>query len=307
MAFKTPLPNPGSPMSLPAKFNGTSSDYQKWKNERLQLADQFQAHTAAKIIAPTLECAATPAVLEQICKQVRDHGYALYEWAETPEDVTASVSKLHQQLALTQHDQGVVSDAAGLSLLTDLTGSPRGKFIPYTSRAMGWHTDGYYNDQMQILRCFTLHCISPAAAGGALSLLDNELLFIALMNENSEIVELLSHPEAMTLPANKDDVGHNRPDRYASVFFSHSDGTLGTRFTTRTKNIEWRTKDTKDAAGRAVEILAELSQWHHTLRLESGQGLITRNILHKREAFTDDSKIAPRQMLRGRYLQLPSV
>jgi len=100
----------------------------------------------------------------------------------------------------------------------------------------------------------------------------------------------------MTLPANKDDVGHDRPDRHAAVFCSNTDDTLGTRFTTRTKNIRWRTEETKAAAERSSEILAELAHWQHTTRLHSGQGLITRNILPRSQlTVSGNFQDAPRQ------------
>jgi len=303
-------------MKLPDRFDGKSLEYQTWKTKRLQLADQ---HREAEIInlAAADKTSADNTALGKICNLVRDHGFAIYQFFNdhqfndgseeaTVSAITDSVQKLHACLSLTQADQGVVSDN-GLSLLKDMSGSERGKFIPYSSKAMGWHTDGYYNDQTQTLRCFTLHCISPAASGGTLSLIDNELFFIALCDQNPELIELLSHPQAMTLPANKDNLGHDRPDRHAAVFFCQQDGSLGTRYTARTKNIIWRTTDTQAAAEQANEILGGLTEHHHHIRLQKRQGMITRNILHRREAFTDNTGQAPRQILRGRYLQLPKA
>jgi hypothetical protein len=48
----------------------------------------------------------------------------------------------------------------------------RGEFIPYTDRAIRWHTDGYYHPQARRIRGMMLHCVRPAAQGGENRLLD---------------------------------------------------------------------------------------------------------------------------------------
>ena len=163
---------------LQKTFDGKSTDYQAWKKHRLQLQDTLHS-TAAEpfVISSTLS---EKRQLPALCNHVRDHGFARYQWSDSPDDVNRAVKQLYSQLSLTRHDTGVVRDSDELSLLQDLSGTERGRFIPYTSKPMGWHTDGYYNDPAETLRSFTLHCISPAAKGGALSLLDYELVLIAL-------------------------------------------------------------------------------------------------------------------------------
>lgn len=278
----------------------------------MQLQDRFdraRAQAYANSLSPDLNADSidNSDTLQRICREVRDHGYSLYQWTEAPDNVDSAVEQLHRQLSLTEHDAGVLQNGAGLSLLQDLSGTASGRFVPYTARAMGWHTDGYYNDPAQALRCFTLHCIHPAASGGTLTVVDPELLLIALYDDDPGLVTHLCHPLCMTLPANKDDVGHNRPDRHVPVLFRHTDGSFGMRFTTRTQHINWYSADTRVAAERLAELIDHCAHWHHSVRLNSGEGIITRNILHRRDAFTDDSALPARQMLRGRYLQQPTV
>ncbi len=287
---------------LPERFNGRSADYLHWRDQRLQQ----QAHTdsAPISLSPSLHDPDDKSALIKICSQVADQGFAIYQWTEASQDPDHDVKHLHQRLSLQSFDHGVVHEGDGLSLLTDLSGSTQGRFIPYTSRAMSWHTDGYYNTMDQSLGCFTLHCINPAQSGGALTLLDHQLILIALHDQNSELVELLSHPQAMALPANQDDLGHNRPTRHSPVLFVRTDGTPGAHFTTRSKNIQWRTPETLQAATQMKQVIDHQHNWHFQIKLASGQGIITRNILHRREAYTDHPD-KPRKMLRGRYLQTP--
>ncbi len=292
--------------ALRKPYDGKSKDYQSWKTCRLQLHDKSHStDTEPCLLSSSLTDPADRSALGSLCASVRNHGYARYQWSDKPAEVIKAVEQLNTALSLTLHDPGVVQAGGGLSLLEDKSGTDQGSFIPYTSRAMGWHTDGYYNDTAHTLRSFTLHCINPAASGGELSLLDYELILIALYDEDPELVRLLCDPQSMMLPANRDSLGHDRPDRHAAVFFINADGQLGARFTTRTQNISWRTEDTLAAAQRMAELIADNSHWHQTVRLEAGQGVITRNILHRRQAFTDDESCPRRQMLRGRYTQAP--
>ncbi len=288
--------------NFPGRFDGRSEQYLRWQEDRLQQQQRYNG-LQATLLSPTLEKTDDQA-LARLCSSVQDYGFALYQWSEASDNPDRDVSLLHAALSLRSFDRGVVHEDSGLSLLTDLSGTDQGKFIPYTSRRMGWHTDGYYNTMDQSLHCFTLHCISPAHSGGALTLLDHQLVLIELFNEDPALVDLLSHPQAMMLPANRDELGHDRPERYSPVLFVRTDGTPGAHFTTRTKHIHWRTPDTLDAAQQMKKVIERLETWQCTVKLNAGQGLITRNVLHQRDAYTDHPD-APRKMLRGRYLQSP--
>jgi len=246
------------------------------------------------------------ASMMQLCTSVAHAGFAFYEWTNKPADANQSVFQLLQALSLHDSDQGVMREVGGLSLLQDLTGTPKGRFPPYQPKAMNWHTDGYYNDVASQVRSFSLHCIAPAAEGGALLLMDDALLVFALLQEDPELGQLLSHPEAMTLPRNKDNQGHDRPDRCVPVILRNSDESIAMRFTTRTQNIQWRCNATQAAAIRACELIRENQQWHTRITLQKGQGIITRNVLHTREKFVDAAGKPKRQMLRGRFTSLPT-
>ncbi len=288
---------------LPGRIDGKLPSYLAWRKHRLQL-QQTTDNTVITQISPSLNDPADRDAINSLCNAVAEHGFAVYQWSHESADPGRDSRQLHRQLSLQSFDSGVVHDDSGLSMLTDLSGTSQGRFIPYTSKAMGWHTDGYYNTADQSLGCFTLHCINPASSGGALTLLDHQLVLIALMDEQPELVALLTHPQAMMLPANRDDLGHDRPARYSPVFFIRADGSPGAHYTTRTTNIEWRTPETLQAAKEMKTQIENHTEWHHTIRLNTGQGVITRNVLHRRDAYSDDPN-APRKMLRGRYLQSP--
>jgi len=289
-------------------FNGDQSKQDAW----IEQAQANAERNAESIGLESLQLPPNPsqnrdyASMKQLCAKVANTGFALYEWDDEPSDIATSVSQLLHALSLRNGDQGVIRETGQLSLLQDLTGTPKGRFPPYQAKAMNWHTDGYYNDPAESVRCFTLHCIAPAASGGALLLMDDVSLVYALLKEDPELVLLLSHPNAMTLPHNKDNDGHDRPDRCVPVISQNADESITMRFTTRTQNIQWRCDATQAAAQRTSELINERSQWHTRIRLEQGQGIVTRNVLHAREAFEDATDKPKRQMLRGRFTNLPS-
>lgn len=245
--------------------------------------------------------------LNAICHAVRLNGFAYYQWTDTPEDPASALTNLLEALSLSGGDSGVIRESAELSLLQDLSGTPKGRFPPYQSSAMGWHTDGYYNAQQDAIRSFSLHCIEAAASGGALRLMDDNLLILALFKEDIDLIALLSHPEAMTLPANKDDLGHNRPDRTVAMIQKQNDNSLTMRFTTRSKNIQWRCAATRAAAEHAANLIDQHPHWQTRLLLRCGEGVITRNVLHTREPFQDVANGASRKVLRGRFRTLPQI
>lgn len=305
---------------LAAPLDGLSAAFLRWREQRLADAPANHWQPACHQLQPGHDHALETDVLSAMCADIDSYGFTYYQLPTDYPDTTGAVNSLHRQLGLTDTDSSVLAEETGgpsatapatgstrLSRLENRPDTPDNRFLPYTNKAMNWHSDGYYNAPDEEVRSFTLYCVSQAARGGALTILDPHLLLIALYDVNPDAVARLSHPEAMTLPANKDELGHDRPDRHAAVFFSDVGGRLGTRFTMRQRNIGWRDQPTRQAMQQAVDVAIGLQQWHISLRLQPGQGLISRNVLHRREAFEDAPGQARRQMLRGRFLQYPQV
>ncbi len=239
----------------------------------------------------------------RLCRTLQRDGFARFQL--TAADQRAQLSTLLPALGLASNDEGVIRGDDGLSLLQDHGSDPRAQFVPYSNRAMNWHTDGYYNADDQSVRCFVLHCLRPAASGGELRLLDPELLLIELYRVAPELIDLLSHPQALCLPANIDQHGHDRPDRYSAVFSCHADGTLAMRYTTRSRNIRFRNIDTEHAMLQLRATIDACEAWHIQLRLDAGHGILCRNLLHCRTSFSDPEGQPGRQILRGRFTRLP--
>nr|NIR27814.1 TauD/TfdA family dioxygenase [Gammaproteobacteria bacterium]NIR81669.1 TauD/TfdA family dioxygenase [Gammaproteobacteria bacterium]NIR88236.1 TauD/TfdA family dioxygenase [Gammaproteobacteria bacterium]NIU02775.1 TauD/TfdA family dioxygenase [Gammaproteobacteria bacterium]NIV73405.1 taurine catabolism dioxygenase TauD [Gammaproteobacteria bacterium] len=224
--------------------------------------------------------------------------------ASLPADKTIP-RRVGEQLGLRRLDGNLCADDDGITSLRVMSsGSRHEGYIPYSNRAINWHTDGYYNGPDQPIRAMLLHCVSDAASGGDNALLDHELAYALLRDESPELVAALMRPDAMTIPANIQDGEEIRPARRGPVFSVDSGtGALHMRYTARTRSIEWRDDPLTRAA---VEFLAHLledgSEYVLRYRLQPGQGLVSNNTLHTRAAFQDDPSAGKSRLLyRARY------
>ncbi len=209
---------------------------------------------------------------------------------------------LGRQLGLARLDRNFLADDDGVSQLTVAGDKARGEFIPYTNRPLGWHTDGYYNPPERRIRAMLLHCVCRAAAGGENTLLDHEIAYLRLRDEDPAHVRALMLPDALTIPAREDEDGIARPAETGPVFsIEPESGALHMRYTARTKSIEWKRDAAVAAAVAALaRVLATPSPHHHRITLQAGMGILCNNVLHERAGFVDDEH-APRLLYRARF------
>jgi alpha-ketoglutarate-dependent taurine dioxygenase len=211
------------------------------------------------------------------------------------------VRRVGARLGLSRLQANPLADEDGISALETAPEKSARGYIPYSSRRLLWHTDGYYNPPAQRIRAFILHCVRPAAAGGENRVLDHEIAWLLLRDADPELVRALSAPDAMTIPANEEDPSAQRAAQAGPVF-SIDAGALHMRYTARTRSIEWRADAaTQAAVQRLREILDSDSPYVFRLRLAAGQGLVCNNVLHDRSEFTDTPG-AGRLVYRARYL-----
>ena len=143
--------------------------------------------------------------------------------------------KCGEQLGLAHLDPNMLADDDGITSLTVVPGKLKRGYIPYSDRRLLWHTDGYYNTPEQQIRAVILHCVRPAAEGGENGLIDPEIIYIQLRDENPEYIQALMHPEAMTIPANLESGEITRAAQTGPVFsLDFATNCLHMRYTART-------------------------------------------------------------------------
>ena len=212
--------------------------------------------------------------------------------------------RLGEQFGLTRLDSNLLADEDAVTSLRVVPEKSGRGYIPYSNRRLLWHTDGYYNPPEGCVRAIVLHCVTPAASGGENALLDPEIAYLRLRDENPEYIRALMAPDAMTIPANTEEGGENRPAQTGPVFsVDPATGSLHMRYTARTRSIEWKPDAATQNAVKALEqLLAGDSPHIFRYRLAGGEGLLCNNVLHNRTAFADDvDKGISRLLYRARY------
>ena len=140
--------------------------------------------------------------------------------------------------------------------------------------------------------------------GGESLLLDHEILYILLRDENPNWIKALMQPNAMTIPANILDDKEIRPARTGPVFSVTSEGKLHMRYSARLRNIEWASDADTQAAVAFIQKLwkDEISPYILRYKLKAGEGIIANNVLHRRTEFKDSNEFGKQRLLyRGRY------
>lgn len=212
-----------------------------------------------------------------------------------------AIRGLGREFGLERLDHNMGADNEGITELEVKKDETHKRYVPYTDRAIHWHTDGYYNTPDHTIRGMLLHCVEPAIRGGENALLDHELAYIHLRDLNPDYIRALMQPDAMTIPANIVDGEVLRPDRSNPVFSVEPNDTLYMRFTERKRNIIWKDDPVVSEAVDALSALLHSdSPWIFRGTLHSGQGLLCNNVLHDRSAFTDD-EAHTRLLYRLRY------
>ena len=205
------------------------------------------------------------------------------------------------QFGLARLDPNWLADDDGISSIAVRDAAARGEFIPYTSKAIRWHTDGYYNPPERRIRAFVLHCVRGAAEGGETQLLDHELAYLLLREANPDWARALMRADAMTIPERASGGEVERAAQSGPVFSFDDDGALHMRYTARTVSIQWADDpDTASAARFLAQWLGDDAPFALRVKLEPGMGVICNNVLHTRSAFRDEPGL-PRLLYRARY------
>lgn len=274
------------------------NDYKYWRDEKLKHALSRVEDCLVQIENPYQLTDAEKSKMQALC---RYNNFALFEIA-AQENTPEAIVQFNHQFGLVDYDQHLYMQNDGLAHITQSHKQDQAEFIPYTDKAIGWHTDGYYNADDNRIRAFSLFCVNPASVGGANQWIDPQMAYILLREDNAEVVEALAHPQAMTIPAHIIDGVTRRETSVGSIFFiDESTSELSMRYTQRKRNIEfYNSTEVKQAVELLDELLDANTPHHFQYTMQSNQGLICNNILHKRSAFTDNPD-NPRLLLRGRY------
>jgi alpha-ketoglutarate-dependent taurine dioxygenase len=273
--------------------------YLAWRTRKLAQAPTSLADLIVEVDDPRALTAAEHAAL---LDKVRRANMAIYAGRQHQADKDIA-RKIGHQFGLENLNANWLAGEDGISEIRVFDNGTRQHYIPYTDKAIKWHTDGYYNPPERTIRGMVLHCVRNASSGGENQLMDHEMAYLLLRDENTGHIRALMQADAMTIPDRVDETDGLRAAQSGPVFSLDNAGNLHMRYTARTRSIEWKQDAATLAAVAALErLLASDSPHVFKARLEPGMGLLCNNVLHDRSAFSDDPTHPPRLLYRARYL-----
>ena len=272
--------------------------YQSWREAKLENYPTKAEQLLVEINNPHELSKAEKQALVDCCKKTNMAVYI----SPTGEDADKNIPfDLARQFGLKELNKNMGADDDGITALKVQNDPLHKRYIPYTNHAIHWHTDGYYNANDQQIRALNLHCVRPAKEGGENAVMDHEMAYILLRDDNPEHIQAFMQDNAMTIPENVVDGNEIRPARSGPVFSLMRDNQLHMRYTARAHNVIWaQDKATQSAVAALDALLHSDSKYIYRLTLQSGWGLISNNVLHDRSGFTDD-EARPRLLYRSRY------
>jgi alpha-ketoglutarate-dependent taurine dioxygenase len=241
----------------------------------------------------------TDAERAKLQTKLNRYNMVLYRTSDTSENKMIPLS-LGYLFGLQALDSNLGAGADAVTEIRVKETGVHGRYIPYTTKKLNWHTDGYYNALDKQIRAMSLHCVRPAATGGENALLDHEMAYIHLRDLNPEHIQALCMPDAMTIPENVVDGQLIRDAQTGPVFSFDTDGQLHMRYSARKRNIKWKNTAKVKCAVIALEAMFDQCEWILRAKLSTGEGLICNNVLHNRDGF-EDHQDATRLLYRLRY------
>jgi len=288
-------------------FNLENDDaYRTWRKRKLRQARTNKNKPIVKLIS-TPPHFLSKSSIKSIIDEIRSDNYCLYSIANTENistnDTKIFIHNLARSIGIKQLNRNICSDQDSLTSIFQKDKSRQREYIPYTNKKLSWHTDGYYNNLDKTIYSMLLHCFNSANEGGESAFLDHEIIYILMRDENPNWIKALCHNKSMTIPANILEGKEIRAEQTGPVFSVSPQGHLHMRYSARTKNIQWREdKQTLEATSFLQHLLNNNTDYIIEHKLRSGEGVISRNILHRRNAYFDsENKTNTRLLFRGRF------
>lgn len=288
--------------SVASPFDPDNTDlYERWRDAKLLDYPEELGDLVVEIDDPRTLTDSEHAALLAKCRKANMVIYVGKTGADPDPEIPLSLGR---RFGLQDLNKNWLADETGLTSLTVRHEGIRQHYIPYTNKAINWHTDGYYNTADKQIHGLNLHVVQQAASGGENALMDHEIAYILLREKNPDYIRALMGPKVMTIPARIDEGGSvARAEEPGPVFSIMTSGDLHMRYTIRVNNVMWSDDPlTREALAYLGAILNGdiATPYRYRGRLESGMGLVSNNVLHDRAAFTDDAS-HKRHYYRARY------
>jgi hypothetical protein len=211
--------------------------YQRWRDAKMKDYPSDLGDLIVEIDDPRKLSQREHDALLARCRKANMALYAGKTGADPDPEIPFALGR---RFGLRDINRNWLADETGLTSLTVRNEGIRQHYIPYTDRAINWHTDGYYNTADQQIHALNPHVVRQAASGGENALMDHEIAYILLREKNPDYIRALMAPAAMTIPARIDEGGTvGRREEPGPVFDITPSGDLRMRHTLGANNVIW--------------------------------------------------------------------
>jgi len=288
-----------SKIQLNSPFNlDKDDDYKIWRDTKLQAYPMELSDIIVELKDPKHLTPTEKSKMDELLAKTNMLIYTSDYGDSEDKDI---VVKLAAQFGVSRLDHNECADNDAITSLQVNTEGLHNYYIPYSNKPISWHTDGYYNRLDEQIYTLLLHCVRPAISGGENELMDAEIVYILLRDENPDYIRALMQNDAFTIPKNVIDGDLIRPDRSGPVLMFDENQKLHMRYSARKRNAIWKDDAITQAAEQALRrIMNERTDYIFKGKLQSGMGLVSRNVLHTRTEFDEPSE-SQRLLYRGRF------
>ncbi len=286
-------------MTLPANIENDQV-YLQWREEKLADYPANIDELSIKVDDPS---APNSQQVEALIEKCRKANMAIYVGPEQVVEDKEIPIGLGASLGLKKVDGSLTTEEDGVSELAVADSGDKSAYIPYTDKSLGWHTDGCYNDPDNLIHGFLLHCVRAAPEGGENFILDPEIAYILLRDENPEFIDGLMQSNALTIPANIENGQVIRAEQIGpALSINPNTNAMHLRYTGRKTYVTWLDDPrVKGALEFLQQILNSDTKYVFNVKLKPGSGLVGNNVLHGRTKFKDGTATETKRLIYRIY------
>ena len=260
-------------------LTNTAEDYKRWKDNKLATFTKNLDELTVQITSPN---AISKPEKSMVISLLENHNIVFFHIDRVKQINKSTIKNFASQIGLSNYELDSQSDEDGLTEIKDIkTTEKLSEYVPYTTKELNWHTDGYYTDQKNSVLSWLLFCKTSAESGGINKYLDHEIAYILFNNKSKRLMDLMLD-DTCCIPENSIT---NRKEVFNPVFM-FKNKRLHMKFSMRKKNIIWN-KNSLQAINVLKSVIKDSSEYHITKKLDTGMGVITNNVIHMRTAFTN--------------------
>lgn len=254
----------------------------------------------------------SPEVKNEMVSRFQEYGFVIFETKQekTADELIMGLAKeLHLGEAyVTGQNMNRFADMFSKDSLNTISSAKKSSHVVFdNSNAQGLHSDATFETIGKVPSTI-LYCVQDALEGGDTILFDSVRAFKLLQQAEPKWAEAMLHPESL---CRRSSLGDNH-EFVEPAFRILPDGEIISRFTVDT-SAQWaegfeRVPYLREAYGFMVALMFRGSGFSTIIKLHANQGILFANdkIAHGRTAFVD-SEETPRKMVRGLYLNRPTI